>query len=141
MAQHPRIDVAHAAERIDQVAFLALGDRVDGEVAPRQILLERHRGIGVHHESGVAARGLALGARQRVFLGGLRMQEHREVAPDLFESGRQHRLDAFAHHHVIAVAAFDAEQAIADRAADEIALHADSLAGAAISTCSVPAPP
>jgi hypothetical protein len=42
---------------------------------------------------------------------------------------------------VIAVAAFDAEQAIADRASDEIALHTDGPAGATISMCSAPAPP
>ena len=58
----------------------ACGDRVDGEVAPRQVLFERDRRIGVDDEAAVARRRLALGARQRVFLVRLRMQEDREVA-------------------------------------------------------------
>jgi hypothetical protein len=37
---------------------------VDGEVAPRQVVLERDLGRGVEQEAVVARRGLALGARQ-----------------------------------------------------------------------------
>ena len=68
VAQHARLEVARAAEGIDQRAVLVLGDRVDGEVAPLEVLFQRHRRIGVEGEAVVAGRGLALGARQRVFL-------------------------------------------------------------------------
>ena len=68
-----RCEVALAAERVDQRAvFASARHGVDGEVAPRQVLLERDVGRGVEREAVVAGRGLALGARQRVFLVRLR---------------------------------------------------------------------
>ena len=42
-------------------------DGVDGEVAPRQVLFQRHVRRGIDLEALVAARRLALGARQRIF--------------------------------------------------------------------------
>ena len=50
-----------------------------GEIAPRQVLLQRDVGLGVEGEAVIAPCRLALGARQRVFLARLRMQEYREV--------------------------------------------------------------
>jgi hypothetical protein len=49
-------------------AVLGARHRVDGQVAPDQVVFQRDVGRGVEHEAVVAGRGLALGARQRVFL-------------------------------------------------------------------------
>ena len=58
------------------------GHRVDRQVAARQVLFQRDVGSAWNDEAAVAGRRLALGARERVFLVRLRMQEDREVAPD-----------------------------------------------------------
>src|SRR5690606_7025820 len=83
-----------------------------------------HRGIGVHHEAAVAASRLAFGARERVLLLRLRMQEHGEIAADRAEAAVAHRLRRLPDHHPVAVAAGDAEQGVAYRAADEVDLDA-----------------
>src|SRR5665809_117879 len=45
MAQHPRVDVLHTAERIDEFAAVRiLGDGIDREVASLQVLLESYIG-------------------------------------------------------------------------------------------------
>ena len=58
----------------------ALRDGIDREVAALEVLFERDVGRGVDDEAVVAAAALALGARERVLLVRLRMQEDREVA-------------------------------------------------------------
>ena len=123
MPQHARLDVGGAAERIHQAAVFGTRDRIDGEVAPAQVFLQRHRGLGMHHEAGVAARGFAFGARQCVFLAAARVQEHREIAADLLVAGIEHLSRAGADHHVIVVARGLAEQCIAHRAAHQVDLH------------------
>src|SRR5690606_14910199 len=75
-------------------------------------------------EAAMAASGLALGARQRVLLLRLRMQEHGEIAADRAEAAVAHRLRRLPDHHPVAVAAGDAEQGVAYRAADEVDLDA-----------------
>ena len=74
-------EVALAAVGIDQRAVFVLRHRVDRQVAARQVFFERDVGRGVEGEAVVAGRRLALGARERVFLVRLRMQEDREVRP------------------------------------------------------------
>ena len=122
MAQRAGLDVAHASERIDQVAIGIAGDRIDGEVAPAQVVFQGHRWIGMHGEAGMPARRLAFGARQRVFLAAMRMQEHREVAPDLPVARIEHLLRRCADHDVVVVARGQAEQRIAHGAADQVDL-------------------
>src|SRR3989344_8764173 len=79
MAQNTGLEISRAVKRIDELASLVLGHGVDREVAPLQIIFERHVWRGVNREALVATTALALGARERVLLLGLRMQEHREV--------------------------------------------------------------
>ena len=92
MAQHTLLQVALAVERIDQAAIFGLGDGVDGQVATRQVFFQRHTGIGMDGKALVAACGLALGARQRVFLVRVRVQEHRKILA--------HRHKAVLHHQL-----------------------------------------
>ena len=111
-----------AAERIDDVTVRILGHGVDGQVAPLQVLFERHVRREAHRKAVIAAPGLALGARQGVLLAGLRVQEHRKVGPHLLEAGIDQVLRRGAHHHVVAILHRQAEQAVAHRAADQAGL-------------------
>ena len=79
VAQHARAQVGLAAVGVDERTVLSTCDGVDGEVAARQVVFQRHVGRGVDRETGVAGAGLALGAGQRHFFMGLRMQKNREV--------------------------------------------------------------
>src|SRR3546814_5736249 len=47
MPQHARLEIAHAAEWINQCAMLVLGNRIDGEIAATQIVFKRDIGAGV----------------------------------------------------------------------------------------------
>ena len=78
VAQQARFEVALPAVGIDDVAGVVLRHRVDGEIAPPQIVLELHVGRELGGEAAIPRRHLALQARERVFFLGLRMQEHRE---------------------------------------------------------------
>src|SRR5690606_34225218 len=82
VAQYALLQVAAAAERIDQAAVGRLCDRVDGEVAAAEVLLQRHGRVGIDDEAAMAAPGFALGACPRVFLVALRIPGHRAVAAD-----------------------------------------------------------
>ena len=121
------LEIGLAAEGIDQRAVLVLRHRVDRQVAAQQVLLERDLGPGVEGEAAIAGRGLALGAREGVLLVRLGMEEHREVGADRLIAGREQRVDVGADENPVAVDDRQAEQCVANRAADEIALHPNSL--------------
>lgn len=123
MAEDARGEVAAAAVGVDQAAVLGARDRVDREVAAQQVLFERDLGRGVADEAGVAVAGLALGARERVFLVGVRMQEDREVAADRAEAAREHLVGRAADHHPVTILHRQAEQGVAHRPAHDIGLH------------------
>ena len=119
----PAFEIARAVERIDDAALLVLRHRVDRQVAALEVLLERHVGSGVELEAVIAARGLALGARERVFLFRLRVQEHREVPADGLVAELHHLLGRRADHDVVAVLHRQPEQLVAHGAADGVDLH------------------
>jgi hypothetical protein len=119
MAQHAAAQVALAAAGVDQRAVFVARHGIDGQVAARQVLFQRHLGRGVEGEAVVARRRLALGARQRHFFVRLRVQEDREVAPT-GGSRRPAVLGRGAHHHPVAVAGGPAQQRVAHRAADDV---------------------
>ena len=102
--------------------------RVDREVAAREVLLQRHVGRGVELEAVIAARGLALGARERVLLLRFRVQEHREILADRLVAELHHLLGRRADHDVVAVLHRQPEQLVAHRAADGVDLH-DGVTG------------
>ena len=109
------------------MAFFVLRHRVDAEVAARQILFERDGRIGMEREAVVARRGLALGARERVFLLRLWMQKDREVAPHRQKAGVDHLLGRGADDDPVAIVHRRPEQRVAHRAADHVKPHQGSL--------------
>jgi hypothetical protein len=124
MAQHSAPARSRlAAVGIDERAVGCLGHGVDRQVAPPQVLLQRDARVGVDGEAAIAGPGLALGARQGVFLARLRVQEHREVAAHgqvaaRFELGRRR-----ADDHPVALGDGRPSSAVADRTTHEIDLH------------------
>ncbi len=126
-----RAQIRLPAERIDDrpderaVRAHFARHRVDRQVAPHEILLERDVGRVIELEAVIAGRRLAFGARERVFLVRIRMQEHRKILADRPEALRGHLLGRRADDDVIAVAHRQAEQCVADRAAHRVELHRD----------------
>lgn len=129
MAQHTLFKITHAAVGVHQMAgvFVA-GNGVDGEVAALQVVFQRYCRIGIDHEAAIATAGLALGARQRVFLTGFRVQEHREITTHGGVAQRLHLRGRGADHHPVAVAGRTLQQAVAHGAADKIDLHGGMMA-------------
>jgi hypothetical protein len=101
----------------------------DSRSTPREVLFERDVGRGVDLESLVAARDLALSARKRVLLVGLRMQEHREILAHRFVAEAHHLLRRAPDHHIVAVCHRQAEQLVAHRSADSVDFHASLPSG------------
>src|SRR5712691_1965619 len=97
MAQHAFPQVALPAERVDQRAVLAPCHGVDRQVTTTEIFLERYIRCGVKAETSMAAPTLALGSRQRVFLVGIRVEEHGEIAPDRPKTKPAHRFRCGTH--------------------------------------------
>ncbi len=118
MTQQPGRQVGLAPMRVDDAAVLAARHGIDRQVAPRQVLLQRDIGRREELEAAITASMLALGARERVFLVGFRMQEHREVAAHRAESRRQHRLRRDADDNVVTVGDSAAEKFVADNTTD-----------------------
>jgi len=76
------VQVALSAVWIDQLALVIFGDGIDGEIAALQVFFEGDVGAGMEGKPAIATTAFALGARQGVFLAGLRVQENREVRTD-----------------------------------------------------------
>jgi hypothetical protein len=123
VAHYPRLDIRHAAVRVDQRAVVSLCDGVDGQVTARQILFQCDFWRGVDDETLVARCGFALGARQRVFSVGFRVQEYREILADRLVAKRGHVFRRSADHDVIAVFDRQAEQRVAHCPAYRVDFH------------------
>ena len=68
MTKYACLNIAATAVRIDQFAGIGLGNGVDGEVAPGEILFQRDLRCGADFKSFITPGGLALGAGKRVFI-------------------------------------------------------------------------
>ena len=89
----------------------------------REVILERDVGRGEELEAAIAAPVLALGARERVLVARVGMQEHREVLADRRVARREHDLRRRADDDPVAVADGASEQLVAHRAADAVDAH------------------
>ncbi len=121
--QYPRAQIGLAAERIDELSLLVARHRVDREIPARQILVERYIGRDEELEAAIAVAVLALGARERVFLARVRVQEHREIASHRLVARRNQNFGRRADDHPVAVNDAAAEKLVPNRAADAIDLH------------------
>jgi hypothetical protein len=120
MAQHASRQIGLSVVRIYQRAVGILRDGVDGEVAARQVLLQRHICGGIHRETLVTPRGLALGTCQRVLLMRLGMQEYGKIFADWQIALHHHRFWRAAHYHPVMVVHRQPQQCIAHRPTDTI---------------------
>ncbi len=123
VSQHAGREIAGAAVGIDQRAVGAARHRIDRQVASREVVLERHLRRREELEPAVPLAVLALGARERVLLARLRMQEHREIAAHRPVARRQHRLRRRADDDPVAVDDGTPDQFVADGSADAVDLH------------------
>ncbi len=133
VAQHTRLEVGDTVERVDDLAGVISGYRVDGEIAPRQVLFKRDIGRCVYRETLIAACGLAFRARERIFFMRFRMQENRKILAHRFVAEFQHFRRRGADHDVIAVRARQSEQFVTHETADRVDFHAVSAAAFATS--------
>ena len=124
VAEHARVEVAPSSPGIDQSAVVSPRDRVDREIAALEILLERNGCARVELEARVAAAYLALGARERIFVAGDRMQEDGEVLADAPISLRKQLVGRSADDDPVALLDRQAEQGVAYRPADLVDFHA-----------------
>jgi hypothetical protein len=121
--QAARLDVAGAAVRIDERTVGGSRHGVDGQIAAREVLLERHLRTELDAESAIARRGLALAPRERVLLVSFGMQEHREIASHGPIAEALELLAGAADDHPVALLDGQAEQPVPNSAADQIHLH------------------
>ena len=113
MAQQACLEIGLAAPGIDEPAVGITRHGIDGEVAAAQVVFQAHIRRGVEGKTGVAGAGLALGARQRVFLMTVGMQKDGEIGPHLPVAGGPHLLGRGAHHDPVPVLDRQTEQLVA----------------------------
>ena len=124
MAQDLGRQILLAAIGVDQgAACFRLGHRIDRQVAPGQILFQRHIAGCMESKAVIARRELALGPRQRIFFMAERMQEDRKVTPDRQIALGQQCVRVGADDDPVAILHHQTEQRIAHRTADQISLH------------------
>ena len=123
VAQGARVEIPTPSEGIDQRAVGGLRHRIDGQVAPREILLQRHVGTESYVKAAVSGGHLALEPRERVFLLRVGMKKDRKVAPDLAVIQVQQLLARAADDDPVALLHRKAQQGVPNRSANQIHLH------------------
>ena len=127
MAQDTSLEITVATVRIDDVAaaivaFDRLRHRVDREVTPREVFLERHVGGEARGKTVIASTGLALGPGERVLVAALRMQEDGKVLADRAVAERKQVVGP-GDDHVVAFGEGPSEQRVAHRSAHQVSFH------------------
>src|SRR6202012_2552369 len=128
VAQYALLNVAGAMERAAQWAVLSLCDRIDRQVATRQVFFERDRRGGMYRETVIAMSGLTFRACQRIFLPGLRVQKYREILAHRFVAEREHLLRPGTDHDMVVIGNRTLQQGVAHGAADKISTHGQECA-------------
>ena len=123
VAKNAGAQILRAVVGVYEVSIGIARDRVDREIAPRKIVLQRHVGRAVELESVISAAALAFGAGERMLFVRFRVQENREIPADGPVTELDHFLGCGADHDVIAVFDRQIEQLVPDRASDLVNLH------------------
>ena len=114
-------DLGVVARMAHRVGVMYAGQIV--EEAPREVFFEGDFGAGVKGEAVIATPGLALGARKRVFLFRLGVQEDGEILAHGQEAALEHLFGRGADHDPVAVAHRPSEEFVAHGSADAVDLH------------------
>ncbi len=120
VAQQAPVQILLAAVRVNDAAIRRLRHRVDGQVAPNQVVLQGHIRAGVESKATVAFSTLALSPGKGIFLACLRLDKYREVLPDGLVTLCEHGFGGAADHHPVTVGNRAVQELIADGAADQI---------------------
>ncbi len=128
VAQDTSLEVTAATVRVDDVAAAIVAfdrsrHRVDREVTPREVFLERHVGREARGEAVVAGTGLAFGPGERVLVAALRMQEDGKVLADGTVAEREQVVGPGADDHVVAFGEGPSEQRVAHGTAHQVSFH------------------
>ena len=124
MTQHSGLEVAPAAEGIDQRTVCRLSNGIDGQIAACQIFLEGDFGTEVDGESAITGCHLALEPRQCMFFLSVGMQKHRKVAPDFAVIPAQQLLARPTDDDPVSFLDGQSQQGVPNRSANQIHLHA-----------------
>ena len=112
--------IVRTTVRVDQRPALVARHRVDREIAPCEVLFERHLRRRKELEAAISAPVFALGACERVFLARFGMQEHRKIAADRLVARGGHHLRRGTDNDPVAVAVLTTDELVADGAADTV---------------------
>ena len=123
VTQHTRLQVTAPSIGIDDFARRRLCHRIDGEIAAAQIVLESHVGGKLRRKTPIPEPHFALEAGKRVFLVRFRMQKDGEFAPNRLVAVTLEFLGTSAHDDPVALVHRAPEQAIPNRAANQVDFH------------------
>ena len=124
MAQHSGLEIGDAAVGIDQRTVRRPRDCIDRQIAPREVLFEGDSGAEFHRESAVAGGDFAFEPCERIFFVRIGMQKHREIAAYFAIVHPQQIFARSAYDDPVSFAHRKPEQAVSNRSANEIHLHA-----------------
>ena len=117
------VEVSLTTEGVSDDAFGVHRHGIDGEVAAFEIFLKRNGRVCVDCEAVVTRPRFALGARQRIFLFGVGVQENGEVPANLRVTRGRHLLGCAADYDPVDFLVRIAQQGVADGAANAEAVH------------------
>src|SRR5690606_19092889 len=121
--QHLVPEIPASAERVDEPALGVARHRVDRDVPPREVLLDRDVGGRPELEAVVAGSGLALRAGERVLLAGFRVQEDGEILADLAKAEGLHLVRGRADDAPVALRHRQPHELVTYRPADKVHFH------------------
>ena len=101
VTQQSITQIVLTAIRVNDLAVFVLRQRVDGEIATQEILLQRDVRCGIAGEAGITRTGFPFGTRQGVLLTALRMQKHGKIAAYLLVARVKHLFRCGSHHHPV----------------------------------------
>ena len=103
MAQQTILQIAQTVVRVDNLAVIVLGQRINGQIAPLKIIFQRDIRCGIAGKTGVTGTGFPFGTCQRILFMRLRMQKNRKIAAYLLVARVEHLLWRTTDYHPISV--------------------------------------
>ena len=126
MAQDALFEIGLTAIGVVILAVIITGNGINRQVTTSQILLQGDIRCGVTDETGITFTGFSFCSRQCIFLMTVRMQENREITPDLSISQGEHLLRGGTDHHPVFIFQWQIQQFITNRTTDKVRFHCTS---------------